>query len=180
MAVSVLLGGFDADVGGGEPALAHLLDLQPNGQPQRVETTAHRLDIDTGIEEGGEGHIAADAAETVEVQNTHADASFGVRFYRAADEKTGATARAEPGAVAPFFPLSSTLLSPRSSNAAGAQSRYRAGTAPPALPPRRSAGPRPATSGCSRSPSSMLPCRAERRPRGRPALRHGGCIPSDA
>src|SRR5262249_8792930 len=71
VAVGVLLGGVDVDLRGGEAALAHLGDVEAAGPAEGVEAPADGFGIDAGIEEGGQRHVAADAAEAVEMQSAH-------------------------------------------------------------------------------------------------------------
>src|SRR5207248_5785727 len=83
-AVLVLRGGLDTDVRGREPTLADLLDLDGDRQAQRGEGGAHRLRIDAGVDQGGERHVAADAAETIEMGYTHGRPSSAVNFIKPA------------------------------------------------------------------------------------------------
>src|SRR5262249_44794685 len=44
----------------------------------------HRLGIDADVDQGGERHVAADAAETIEMGHTHGGPSSGVNFSKPA------------------------------------------------------------------------------------------------
>src|SRR5207249_669233 len=69
--VLVLVRRFDLNEGGGETALANLVDLQLDWQVKRADAGADRLGIDAGVDERAESHVAADAAETVEMSSSH-------------------------------------------------------------------------------------------------------------
>src|SRR5205814_3744485 len=62
---------LDADGRRGETAFADLLHLQTDRQAERVEAATDGVRIDAGVDQGGKGHVATDAAETVEVQRFH-------------------------------------------------------------------------------------------------------------
>src|SRR5262249_42870198 len=72
-AMAVFLRRLDAHVGGREPTLPHLLDFQLNGQAERTNPLPDRLGIDAAIDEGGQRHVTADAAETVEMSRFHCE-----------------------------------------------------------------------------------------------------------
>ena len=61
-----------------EAAFANLLDDQLDRQAERVEASAHRSRVNAGVDEGAERHVAADAAETVEMSRTHREYSSTV------------------------------------------------------------------------------------------------------
>ncbi len=50
-----------------KPPLWTALDIQLDGQAKRVQAGADRSLSSSGIDQGGEGHVAADAAETVKM-----------------------------------------------------------------------------------------------------------------
>ncbi len=62
---------FHPDIGGREAPLANFLDLQAHRQPQGSDARLNRSGIDAGIDQGGQGHVPADAAETVEMSYPH-------------------------------------------------------------------------------------------------------------
>src|SRR5262249_27390126 len=74
-----LLGGVNGDLRGGEAALAHPGDVEADGQAEGVDAPADGGGIDAGVKEGGQGHVAADAAEAVEMQSAH---GASLRFQR--------------------------------------------------------------------------------------------------
>ncbi len=66
-----LFGRVDAHLRGGEPALADLFDLELDRQSEGFQRGAHRSGVDARVEQGGQRHVAADAAETVEMEGAH-------------------------------------------------------------------------------------------------------------
>ena len=66
-----LFRGLHAEVGGREAALADLFDLQRDRQAQRGDAGADRLQRHPRVEQRRHRHVAADAAETVEMRHTH-------------------------------------------------------------------------------------------------------------
>src|SRR5206468_109578 len=81
VAVDVFLRRDDVNLRCREAALAHLLDVQADGQAQRAEAGPDRLRVDSRVDEGGQRHVAADAAEAVEVQGSQGRSSLG-GFYK--------------------------------------------------------------------------------------------------
>ena len=65
--MGALLRGLDANMSGRESALGTF--SFPVGSVDRANRgpVRHRLDRHSGVEQGGEGHIAADAAKTVKM-----------------------------------------------------------------------------------------------------------------
>src|SRR2546421_712608 len=76
VAVFVFFGGGDVDLGCREAALPDLLELQTDRQAKGGKESANAIAVGAGIEEGGERHVAADAAETVEMERSHCESSF--------------------------------------------------------------------------------------------------------
>ena len=72
----VFFGRLDADLRRREAALADLLDFERDRQAERGEAGADRVGVDAGVDEGAERHVAADAAETVEMSHTQFKISF--------------------------------------------------------------------------------------------------------
>src|SRR5258708_16873856 len=62
---------LNVDIGSRDAVAAGFFELQVNGKPQRIDPPADRVDIDPGINERGQSHVAADAAETVEMGHFH-------------------------------------------------------------------------------------------------------------
>ena len=77
--MGVFFWGFDSDVGGSEATLANLLNVEADRQPQRGDAVQDGPGIDANVEQGGHGHVAADAAETVEMSHTHRHFKLAVR-----------------------------------------------------------------------------------------------------
>src|SRR5437867_2924617 len=69
--MSILGRRFHMNVSGREPTLAHLLDFQLDRQPQRDDPLPDRLGVDASVDQSAERHVAADAAETVEMGYAH-------------------------------------------------------------------------------------------------------------
>jgi hypothetical protein len=74
-AMALFLGRFDVDRCGGETAFTDLFDIQADWQPERVHSTADCLKVDACINQGGQRHVAANAAETVKVSHAHGSGS---------------------------------------------------------------------------------------------------------
>lgn len=56
--------------------LADLVDAQTTAwQPERVNSLLDGILIDACVDQGAEHHVAADAASTIEISNTHGDRS---------------------------------------------------------------------------------------------------------
>ena len=70
-AVVLLVGGLDGRLGRGEAAAVHPLDLELDRQAERVERSADRVGGHAGVDDGAQDHVAADAAEAVEVCDLH-------------------------------------------------------------------------------------------------------------
>ena len=62
---------LDADLRGGETAFADFRDLQRDRQAERIDRLADRVGVHAGVDKGAERHVAADAAEAVEVGYAH-------------------------------------------------------------------------------------------------------------
>src|SRR5262249_61665820 len=71
VAVRFLIGGFDAHMPGGDAGAADVLDFEGDRQAERGEAVADRLFRHAGVEEDGQRHVAAGAAEAVEVSDAH-------------------------------------------------------------------------------------------------------------
>src|SRR5262249_6447535 len=67
VAVFFLIRRLDAHLRRREASLADLLDLERDRQPERREPFAHRLHRHASVEENRQRHVAADAAEAIEV-----------------------------------------------------------------------------------------------------------------
>ncbi len=75
--VDVLRLELDADLGGAEALLADLLGDQPHSrQAQRVDRVVEDRQIDSGVDQGAEHHVAADARSTVQVGQFHVRGSW--------------------------------------------------------------------------------------------------------
>ncbi len=72
VAMGVLMGGDDLGVGRPETAALHGLERQLTGQAQAGHRLLDRPAIDTGIDQRRQRHVARDAAEAVEVSDSHA------------------------------------------------------------------------------------------------------------
>ena len=83
-AVFAFDGGFDVQIGGREAALAHLFDLQRDRQAERGDAGADRLQRHPRVEQRRHRHVAADAAETVEMRHTHSKSLLGGILRRTA------------------------------------------------------------------------------------------------
>ena len=70
--VDVLRLVLDADLGGAEALLADLLGDQPHlPQAQRGDRVVEDRQVDAGVDQGAEHHVAADARSTVQVGQFH-------------------------------------------------------------------------------------------------------------
>jgi hypothetical protein len=83
MAMFVFFGHVEFDVGSGEPTFADFGDPKSDGQAERVDALANGVGVHAGVDERRHGHVAADAAEAVEVKCAHGLTSFWKGFYRA-------------------------------------------------------------------------------------------------
>ena len=63
----MLFGGLDEDLRGGKTTFADLFNLYFNGQAERVDGADDGGGVHAGVDKGAERHVAADAAETVEM-----------------------------------------------------------------------------------------------------------------
>ena len=63
----MLLRRLDEDLRGGETAFADFFDLNFDGQAERVDGADDAGGVHAGVDEGAERHVAADAAEAVEM-----------------------------------------------------------------------------------------------------------------
>ena len=70
-AVIVLVLGQHVHLHGGEPAPLDALHFEPHRQPQRGDGVLQRGFFDADIDERAERHVAADAAEAIEVRHLH-------------------------------------------------------------------------------------------------------------
>src|SRR5262249_19065998 len=80
-AVRVVRRRLDADMSGAETALADLFDLNRDRQSERVDPGEDGSGIHPGIDECRQRHVAADAAETVEVGYTHCSDCSAVKSF---------------------------------------------------------------------------------------------------
>ncbi len=80
IAVFVFLGRFDVDVGCRDATLLDALDFELDRQAERGDAAADRLGVHAGVEQGSQGHVAADAAETVEVGHAHGSGLHSLDF----------------------------------------------------------------------------------------------------
>ena len=103
VAMLVLVRRFDAYIGRGKTAFADFVDFQFDRQPQRSDASANRLRIDAGVDQRGQGHVAADAAEAVEVCCFH-----GWIVLRIEQEETEKTETAKRGEL--LFSVSSVCF----------------------------------------------------------------------
>jgi len=61
----------DLDAGGGDAAAVGLFDLEGGAEVEGGGGVVEDLGVDSGVDEGCEEHVAADACEAVEVGDAH-------------------------------------------------------------------------------------------------------------
>jgi hypothetical protein len=68
---------FDGKLQRAKSAFLRFRDGEPaTGQAQRVDALLDGGQLDAGVDKGAEGHVAADAASTVEVGDSHGGGVF--------------------------------------------------------------------------------------------------------
>ena len=68
-----LLRRLDEDLRGGETAFTDFFDLNFDRKAERVDGADDGGAVHAGVDEGAKRHVAADAAETVEMGRAHSD-----------------------------------------------------------------------------------------------------------
>src|SRR5262249_15127265 len=81
-AIVLLVRVDDIDPGRREPVTLDLFDFECDGEAERIDRGTDRRRIYARIDQGGQGHVAADAAEAVEVQDAHVGPSSPVDLIR--------------------------------------------------------------------------------------------------
>ena len=71
IAVRFFIGSFDIHISGDEAVALDLLDFQLDRQAKRVEPGANGFDIHPGVDQSGQRHVAAYAAEAIEMSHAH-------------------------------------------------------------------------------------------------------------
>jgi hypothetical protein len=61
----------DVDFGAGDAAAVDFFDLESGAEVEGCGGVVEDLGVDSGVDEGAEEHVAADAGEAVEIGDTH-------------------------------------------------------------------------------------------------------------
>src|ERR1700733_7809032 len=91
MAVLLLLGEIDAEFGGGHAFTLGFEEAECSAELEALEGGFEGVPIGAGVEEGADGHVAADARKDVEIAEGHGSTSVAraviLRFEMAARRK---------------------------------------------------------------------------------------------